>query len=142
MFYSAQGDNANADDCFAQAVQMDMNVAKAWAEWGRFNDKLFNSQSDTEKAGPNAIQCYLQAAGLYKNYKSRPLLTRVLWLLSIDDPSGANCQAFSTYNGDRALWFWVTLIPQLLQSLSSCEALQAQRVLVELAKAFPQVSNS
>ena len=145
MFYSALNDNDEAENCFSQAVSMDMNVAKAWAEWGRFNDKMFSTSSSANgapdtKFGAHAIQCYLQAAGLYKNAKSRPLLTRVLWLLSVDDANNSIAHAYDSYTGDKALWYWVTLIPQLLSSLSHAEAPQAQNILIDLAKAYPQVS--
>ncbi|KAI5124824.1 hypothetical protein M0805_005454 [Coniferiporia weirii] len=138
MFYSALNQNDEADNCFGQAVQLDMNVAKAWSEWGRFNDKMFSSSPAEIKYGAHAVSCYLQAAGLYKNTKSRPLLTRVLWLLSIDDAVGTIAHAFNIFTGDRALWYWITLLPQLLLSLSYTEAPQAQRILMELAKAYPQ----
>ncbi|KAH8118563.1 FAT-domain-containing protein [Phellopilus nigrolimitatus] len=138
MFYSALNQNDEAEACFGQAVQLDMNVAKAWSEWGRYNDKMFSNAHSEVKFGAHAVSCYIQAAGLYKNTKSRPLLTRVLWLLTIDDPIGTIAEAFSTYTGDRALWYWITLIPQLLFSLSFGEAPQAQRILVELAKTHPQ----
>lgn len=142
MFYSALNDNDEAENCFSQAVSMDMNVAKAWAEWGRFNDKMFNANftnvGSDAKHGAHAVSCYLQAAGLYKNAKSRPLLTRVLWLLSVDDASSNIARAYDTYSGDKALWYWITLIPQLLFSLSYAEAPQAQGILIDLAKAYPQ----
>lgn len=138
MFYSALGQNDEADNCFSQAVQLDMNVAKAWAEWGRFNDKLFTSSNDTKHAA-HAVTCYLQAAGLYKNAKSRPLLTRVLWLLSNDDGAGNVGLSFTTFTGERAFWYWIHLVPQLLFSLSFQEGQHAIKLLLELAKLHPQV---
>ncbi|KAL5487751.1 TRA1 [Sanghuangporus weigelae] len=143
MFYSALEDNEEAENCFSQAVHLDLNVAKAWAEWGRFNDRMFSSNSlaaiaPDAKYGAHAVQCYLQAAGLYKNAKSRPLLTRVLWLLSVDDATSSIARAYDAYTGDKALWYWITLIPQLLFSLSYAEAPQAQGILIDLAKAYPQ----
>ena len=140
MFYSALGQNEEADQYFGQAVQLDMNLPKAWAEWGRFNDKLFSERPTEFFRGASAVSCYLQAAGLYKNTKSRPLLTRVLWLLSIDDDASTIGKAFDDYQGDHALWYWITLIPQLLGSLSHGEAKQAKEILLQIAKAFPQVS--
>ncbi|THH03836.1 hypothetical protein EW145_g5969 [Phellinidium pouzarii] len=135
MFYSALSQNDEADNCFGQAVQLDMNVAKAWAEWGRFNDKMFSSNPAEFKYGAHAVSGYLQAAGLYKNTKSRPLLTRILWLLSIDDAASTIALAFNAFTGDRALWYWISLIPQLLLSLSYGEAPQAQRILMEKQQA-------
>ena len=139
MFYSALSQNDEADQCFSQAIQLDMNLAKAWGEWGRFNDKMFNESPMDAKYGANAVSCYLNAAGLYKNTKCRPLLTRVLWLLSIDDSTNAIKSAFDAHNGEWALWYWITLIPQLCLSLSYREAKQARQILLLLAKNHPQV---
>ena len=138
IFYSTLGQNKEANECFGQAVQMDMNLPKAWAEWGRFNDKVHRETGNPEN-GANAVSCYLQAAGLFKSMKSRPLLTRVLWLLSNDDPSFQIGRAFDTYQGDSALWYWITLIPQLILSLASREAKQARHILLALARLHPQV---
>lgn len=140
MFYYALGSSDEADNNFQLAVQTDMNVAKAWAEWGRFSDKMFQTNPTEYSYGKSAITCYLQAAGLYKNAKSRPLITRILWLLGIDDAQATIATAFNEYTGERALWYWITLVPQLLFSLSYKEAPQAQRMLQELIRAYPQVS--
>lgn len=140
MFYSALGQNEDADQYFGQAVQLDMGLPKAWAEWGRYNDKVFSERPNDFSTGASAVSCYLQAAGLYKNTKSRPLLTRVLWLLSVDDHANTIAQAFDAYQGDSALWYWITLIPQLCSSLSHREAKQARSILLAIAKQYPQVS--
>ena len=118
---------------------MDMFQAKAWAAWGKFNDKMFKENPGDMSNASNAVSCYLQAAGLYKNRKSRPLLTRVLWLLSVDDATLAISQAFDKYKGDAAFWYWITLIPQLCLSVSQREAKQARYILLNLAKLYPQV---
>ena len=140
MFIAKLGHNEDANAAFGQAVQMDLNMPKAWAEWGRYNDRMFK-ESPTEMAlAGNAVSCYLQAAGLYKNSKTRPLLIRILWFLSLDDSAGSISRALEQYKGDVALWYWITLIPQLLLSLSHREARHARRLLMELAKTYPQVS--
>jgi transformation/transcription domain-associated protein len=160
-----QYDDANAE--FAHAIQMDMNLPKAWAEWGRFNDKLYCERPDTapetipepepgmprmskeewqerytrERAvtASSAVSCYLQASGLYQNHKARALLLRTLWLLGLDDGQSTIAKAFENYKGDLVLWYWITLIPQLLLSLSHREAKQARQLLLRIAKMFPQV---
>ncbi|KAF8076441.1 hypothetical protein FPV67DRAFT_1558921 [Lyophyllum atratum] len=124
MFHARLGRNDDANHAFGQA-------AKAWAEWGRFNDRMF-------KENPNDLSCYLQAAGQYKNGKSRPLISRILWLLSLDDNMLTISRAFDTYKGDAAFWFWIPLIPQLLLSLSHREVKQARYVLLNLARLYPQ----
>ncbi|KAF7789373.1 hypothetical protein EIP86_000317 [Pleurotus ostreatoroseus] len=138
MFYAKFNKADEANHAFSQAVQLDMTQAKAWAAWGKFNDRQFKEEPNDMAPAASAVSCYLQAAGLYKNRKSRPLLTRVLWLLSIDDPNLTISRAFDTYKGDAAFWYWITLIPQLCLSISQREVKQARYILLNLAKLYPQ----
>ncbi|KAK6966918.1 hypothetical protein R3P38DRAFT_3245238, partial [Favolaschia claudopus] len=92
MFHARAKRNEDANNAFGQAVQLDMTQAKAWAEWGRFNDNMF------------------------KGSASRPLLVAISkqqWLLSVDDNTLAISRAFDTYKGDAAYWYWITSIPHL-----------------------------
>ncbi|KZT05505.1 atypical/PIKK/TRRAP protein kinase [Laetiporus sulphureus 93-53] len=138
MFHAKFGRNEEANHAFGQAVQLEMSQAKAWAAWGKFNDHMFKDMPNEMSHAANAVSCYLQAAGLYKNRKSRPLLTRVLWLLSVDDGSLTISRAFDTYKGDAAFWYWITLIPQLCLSINQREVKQARYILLNLAKLYPQ----
>lgn len=168
MFISRLGQNEEANAEFAHAIQMDMSLPKAWAEWGKFNDKLYRDRPENVAGGApdpepgkprmsdeqwqasysrdravlasSAVSCYLQAAGLYANHKSRALLLRVLWLLGLDDNQSTIAKAFENYKGDLVFWYWITLIPQLLLSLSHREAKQARNLLLRIAKTHPQVS--
>ncbi|KAI0028299.1 FAT-domain-containing protein [Vararia minispora EC-137] len=137
MFHAALGRNAEASDAFSTALHMDATQGKAWAEWGKFSDTLFHENNDIANAA-NAVQCYLQAAGIYKNRKSRGFLARVLWLLSVDDSTYVVTKAFDTYKGDAAFWYWITLIPQLCSSISHREVKQARYILLNIAKLYPQ----
>lgn len=139
MFHARAGRYEDANHAFTQAVQMDMMQAKAWAEWGRYSDRMFKEHPTEMSHAANAVSCYLQAAGQYKNRKSRPLLTRVLWLLSVDDTNFTISRAFDTYKGEAAFWYWISLIPQLCLSINQREAKQARYILLNLAKLFPQV---
>lgn len=141
MFHAKFNRNDEANQAYGQAVQLDMQQAKAWAAWGRFNDRMFKEHPQEMTNAASAVSCYLQAAGLYKSGKSRPLLVRVLWLLSVDDDSFTISRAFDTYKGDAAFWYWITLIPQLCLSISQREVKQARYILLNLAKLYPQVSN-
>ncbi|THV08510.1 hypothetical protein K435DRAFT_832965 [Dendrothele bispora CBS 962.96] len=138
MFHARFGRHDEANTAFGQAVQMDMGQAKSWAEWGRWNDRMFKEHPTDLSHAASAVSCYLQAAGLYKNGKSRPLLTRVLWLLSVDDNTLTVSRAFDTYKGDAAFWYWITLIPQLCTSIAQREVKQARYVLLSLARQYPQ----
>lgn len=167
MFISRLGQDSDANDEFAHAVQMDYNLPKAWAEWGKFNEKMYRQQPEAPPPGSkpqpgpgekpmtdaewaeswaqdralrasSAVSCYMQAAGLYNSHKSRALLLRVLWLLGLDDSRNTIAKAFEAYKGDLVIWYWITLIPQLLLSLSHREAQIARHILMHIAKSFPQ----
>jgi transformation/transcription domain-associated protein len=140
MFIAKLGHTDEANEAFVAAVQMDLGFAKAWAEWGRFNDRQFKANPTNSSLAANAVSCYLQAAGLYKNRKSRKLVVRVLWLLSLDDATTSEIsRAFESYKGEMAIWYWITLVPQLLLSLSHRESRHARSILMRIAKMYPQV---
>jgi transformation/transcription domain-associated protein len=139
VFHARFNRNEEATAAFGQAVQLDMSQAKSWAEWGKYNDRMFKEMPMDMSHASSAVSCYLQAIGLYKSGKSRPLLTRVLWLLSVDDANLSISRAFDTYKGEAAFWYWITLIPQLCLSLGYREFKQARYILLNLAKLYPQV---
>lgn len=138
MFLNKLNQKDEANKAFATAVQIDLHLPKAWAEWGMFNDRRFKENPNDMVYANNAISCYLQAAGLYKNGKTRKLLARILWLISLDDASGTLAQAFENFRGEVPVWYWITFIPQLLTSLSHKEAKLAKQILVRIAKSYPQ----
>lgn len=126
-----------ANRVFAQAVQIDLNMGHGWAAWGRFNDSRFAQQHDVNLA-VNAINCYLQAATLFKAHKSRRFLSRILWLLTFEDSSGSLGKSFEMYNHDLPTWYWVCFVPQLLSSLARREQRLSRFVLIKIAKNYPQ----
>lgn len=138
MFLSKLNQKEEANKAFATSAQIDLNLPKAWAEWGYFNDRRFSENPNDMVYANNAISCYLQAAGLYKNGKTRKLLARILWLISLDDSTGTLAQAFENFRGEVAVWYWITFIPQLLNALSRKEAKLAKQVLIRIAKSYPQ----
>ncbi|GIZ38419.1 hypothetical protein CKM354_000183600 [Cercospora kikuchii] len=140
MFLSRLNQKEEASDAFGTALFFDIKLPKAWAEWGRYSDKLFKEDPTNLETGSNALSCYLEAAGQYKSAKSRKLLSRILWLLSLDDATGQLSQKFHDYHGDHPWWYWVTFIPQLLNNLSrtESEAHIAHQILTNLAKTYPQ----
>ncbi|KAG2013625.1 atypical/PIKK/TRRAP protein kinase [Coprinopsis cinerea AmutBmut pab1-1] len=138
MFYARLGRLDEASAAFGQAVQLDMTQAKVWAEWGRYNDQRFKENPADLTLAASAVSCYLQAAGLYKCGKSRPLLMRVLYLLSLDNDALIIGRSFDGYKGDAAFWYWIALVPQLCVSLSHKENKPARYILLNLAKHFPQ----
>ncbi|KAF1808723.1 hypothetical protein P152DRAFT_497353 [Eremomyces bilateralis CBS 781.70] len=138
MFLEKLGERHEANGAFGSALWFEIKHPKAWAEWGRYNDNIFKENpADMERAS-SAIGCYLEAASTYKNAKSRRLLSRVLWLLSLDDERRTVETTFREFKGDHPTWYWITFIPQLIQGLSRQEGVVARMLLAKIAKSFPQ----
>lgn len=138
MFLAKLRQTDEANDAFGTALYYDIRLPKAWAEWGFYNDSIFKADATDMERGAAAVSCYLEAAGLFKNAKSRKLLSRVLWLLSIDNGDNRLSRAFEEFKGETPVWYWITFIPQLLTSLSHREAKLSRAVLVKIAKLYPQ----
>ena len=138
MFLAKLKHKDEANDAFGTALYYDIRLPKAWAEWGHYNDSKFRSEPDSIEPAYAAVSCYLEAASLFKNAKSRKLLSRVLWLLSVDNEEGKIAKAFMDFKGDAPLWYWITFIPQLLTSLSHREAHISHNLLTKIAKIYPQ----
>jgi len=138
MFLAKLNHKDEANDAFGTALYYDIRLPKAWAEWGHYNDSMFKAEPDNIERAAAAVSCYLEAASLFKNAKSRKLLSRILWLLSVDGPDNRISQAFEDFKGETPVWYWITFIPQLLTSLSHREARLSRAVLVKIAKIYPQ----
>ncbi|KAJ5597057.1 hypothetical protein N7450_003515 [Penicillium hetheringtonii] len=138
MFLAKLDQTNEANEAFGVALYYDLRLAKAWSEWGQYSDQRFKGTPSDYELASNAVSCYLEAAGLYKSAKSRKLLSRILWLLSLDNEEGQIASAFENFKGDTPVWYWITFIPQLLTSLSHREARLCKAVLVKIAKLFPQ----
>ncbi|WEW56189.1 transcription-associated protein 1 [Emydomyces testavorans] len=138
MFLAKLNHTNEANDAFGVALYYDLRLPKAWAEWGQYSDQRFKADPSDMELGSNAMSCYLEAAGLYKNHKSRKLLSRILWLLSQDNDEGRIASSFESFKGDTPVWYWITFIPQLLTSLSHREARLCKAVLGKIAKLYPQ----
>lgn len=138
MFLAKLGQKNEANDAFGSALFFDIKLPKAWAEWGRYNDMLFKEDPSNLEKAEAALSCYLEAASQFKNAKSRKLLGRVLWLLSLDNSERRLAEKFEEFKGDTPAWYWITYIPQLLNSLSRPEAPIARNILGKLAKTYPQ----
>lgn len=138
MFLAKQKHTDEANEAFGSALYYDLKLPKAWAEWGRYNDELFKEDPNDISKASNAISCYLEAAGVYKSAKSRKLLSRVLWLLSLDNAEGTLARTFEEFKGETPVWYWTTFIPQLLVSLSRQEAAVSRSILIKIAKQYPQ----
>ncbi|KAL3477677.1 hypothetical protein BJX99DRAFT_257277 [Aspergillus californicus] len=126
-FYTLKGmflaklDHVNdANEAFGVALYYDLRLAKAWSEWGQYSDQRFKTDPNDYELASNA------------------LLSRILWLLSLDNDEGAVAAAFENFKGDTPVWYWITFIPQLLTSLSHREARLCKAVLVKIAKLYPQ----
>ena len=138
MFLAKLGQKDEANDAYGTALFYDIRLPKAWAEWGLYNDMKYKADPGDLEPASEAVSCYLEAAGLYKNAKSRKLLSRILWLLSIDNNDGRVTKAFEDFKGETPVWYWITFIPQLLTSLGHREARVARILLIRIAANYPQ----
>jgi transformation/transcription domain-associated protein len=138
MFLEKLGQRDEAAEAYGMALYFDIKLPKAWAEWGYYNDRLFKENPTDYVFAKNALSCYLEAAGVFKNAKSRKLLTRILWLLSLDNTEGVLSETFDQYKGETPVWYWITFIPQLLTGLGHKEAPKAHAILAKIAKSYPQ----
>jgi transformation/transcription domain-associated protein len=138
MFLAKLNKKPEANEAFGIALYYDLRLPKAWAEWGQYSDQLFKEDPTDLELANNAVSCYLEAAGLYKSAKSRKLLSRILWLLSLDNEEGKIAKAFDSFKGETPVWYWITFIPQLLSSLSTREARISKALLAKIAKLYPQ----
>ncbi|KID86829.1 histone acetylase complex subunit [Metarhizium guizhouense ARSEF 977] len=138
MFLEKLNQKDEADNAYGTALYFDIGAPKAWAEWGYFNDRKFKEDPTDLNAARQALTSYLQAAGSYKNAKSRKLLARILWLLSLDDSKGTIAMGFDDFKGETPVWYWITFIPQLLTGLGHKEAPRVYQILLSIAKSYPQ----
>ncbi|KAL9594972.1 MAG: hypothetical protein Q9219_006728 [cf. Caloplaca sp. 3 TL-2023] len=138
MFLDKLSHKDEANDAFGTALYYDIRLPKAWAEWGFYNDQMFKEEPENMQRAAATLSCYLEAAGLYKSAKSRKLLSRILWLLSVDTSENTVSKAFEDFKGETPVWYWITFIPQLLTSLSHREAECSRSILVKIAQVYPQ----
>lgn len=138
MFLEKLNQHVDADSAYGTALYYDISKAKAWAEWGYFNDRKFKANPSDTTSARQAVCSYLQAIGSYKSSKARKLIARILWLLSLDDSKGIIAQGFDDHKGDTPVWYWITFIPQLLTGLGHREAPKVHGILLKIAKAYPQ----
>ncbi|EPY54227.1 SAGA complex phosphatidylinositol kinase-like protein Tra1 [Schizosaccharomyces cryophilus OY26] len=137
-FLEKLGKDDEANQTYAAAVQVDLGLSKAWAEWAHYNDINFRKSPENINFASNAVSCYLQAAGNYETYHARKMLARVLWLLSLDDAENTITKTYESYKGDIPGWHWLTFIPQLLNNLAKNDKRVAPQVLRKIAKSYPQ----
>ncbi|KAI1180923.1 FAT domain-containing protein [Nemania sp. FL0916] len=138
MFLEKLGQLIEADAAYGTALYYDIGKAKAWAEWGYYNDRKFKADASDTTSARQAVCSYLQAIGSYKSSKARKLIARILWLLSLDDSNGTIAAGFDDHKGETPVWYWITFIPQLLTGLGHKEAPKVHGILLKIAKAYPQ----
>ncbi|KAF2663337.1 hypothetical protein BT63DRAFT_380282 [Microthyrium microscopicum] len=138
MFLNKLGQKSEANEAFGSALYYEIKLPKAWSEWGRYNDQMFKEDPRDISKASAAVSCYLEAAALYKSKRSRKLLSRILWLLSLDTPERVVAKSMQDYKGEHPIWYWIQFVPQLLLGLNRPEAAIARGLLNKIAKTFPQ----
>jgi transformation/transcription domain-associated protein len=127
-----------AKEAFSSAIQVDPTLPHSWGSFGEFNDRLFDESPTELKYAADAINCYLHASAIFNNGRCRRMLSRILWLLSMDDERGTLMKVCDTHKAEHPVWYWITFIPELIGSLAGREAKFAKTILVKIAKANPQ----
>lgn len=136
LFLDSLGGKNEANQSFSYCLSICDNYSKGWLSWGKYCDKLFLNQKQIEFA-VQAMACYLQAVH-HRSTSARMMLSRVLWLLSMDDEKGNLAHAFEAHGKQLPIWIWIVWIPQLLTALSRPEAPQVRGLLRGVAAKFPQ----
>lgn len=139
MFMSKMNMLEEANTAFSTATQLDLNHPKAWAAWGFYYDHIFTQRPTEVNWGVKALECYLQAASIHRHAKSRRYITRILWLLGLDNSERLISKAFENFKGDVPIWYWLSFIPQLLCALYYHHGKQIRLILMKIAKIHPQV---
>ncbi|KAJ1570141.1 hypothetical protein HK096_003231 [Nowakowskiella sp. JEL0078] len=138
IFLSKLNYHEQAKAAFTEAVKTDMNLANAWASWGQYLDRMFRENPQSINFGMEAMTCYMNASTQFNSAKARKCLIRILWLLGMDDDKQSISKTYESYKNDFPHWYWITFIPQLIQSLSYREGSVTRSILMKLAKSFPQ----
>lgn len=138
MFLTKKTEYEKANESFVKAIQLDIKLPKAWAEWGRYHDKRFTESKFKMEHASSAFSCYLQAASLYNNRESRQMLSKVLWFMSLKNDGNNIEELFETSKQEIPTWYWITFIPQLISALSHKEAKMARSILIQIVKEYPQ----
>ena len=81
---------------------------------------------------------YLQALSV-QSPRARTLLPRVLSMLAFDNETGGVTKAMERVWKRVPVWVWLAWLPQLLSGLVRPEAPLMKRILVEIARQYPQV---
>lgn len=136
LILDSLGESNEANMAFSYSLSICDSYAKGWLSWGKYCDKLFIASNQLEYA-IQAIACYLQGIHHGSN-SSRLMLSRVLWLLTMDDVQGSLAHAFESHGKELPLWVWILWIPQLLSTLSRPQALQVRGLLHGIASKYPQ----
>jgi transformation/transcription domain-associated protein len=128
----------DAHQAFSSAIQVEPSLSHSWLGFGEFNDSMFERNPDEMKYAVEALNCYFHASSLLNNGRSRKVLSRILWILSLDDDSGQLLQVCENQKTELPIWYWITFIPELIGSLAGKEASFARAVLIKIAKSYPQ----
>ncbi|CAM9687794.1 unnamed protein product, partial [Hapterophycus canaliculatus] len=136
VFLTSLGAKQEANNAYSHAVQISGDFAKGWYSWARYCDGIFAEQTKVHCA-VQAMACYLQAIN-HNSTGARLMMSRVLWLLSLDDDKSTLGRTLETYGRTLPEWVWIPWIPQLLTSLTRREAQYVTTLVKALSQRYPQ----
>ena len=160
LLSSAKDNISAALKSFSASCSTSPDHGQLWIQWAQFYDRQLHKvtkgmASDRKKESEHAIgvkpleglslkyamsamSTYMQAIHCKYDSETRLMLARVLRLLKCGDPQGKLVATFASHVEQSPMWCWITWIPQLLESLSKPEAVQAFSILYGLSNMFPQ----
>lgn len=138
IFFSKLNLHTDATKSFETALAIDTNLDKAWSAWGHYNDRMFKENPTNLSYAEQAMTCYLQTVNIINDARCRKFISRILYLLTIEDSEDIIGKAFDTINVENSLWYWITYVPQMLLGLSEQEETRVLKVLIEIARKYPQ----
>ncbi|KAG5177723.1 hypothetical protein JKP88DRAFT_189050 [Tribonema minus] len=136
QFLHKLGARNEANAAFSHSLQVSGNFGKGWYSWAQCCDAVLAEQMKVHCA-MQSMACYMQAVQ-HRCDSAKPMLARVLWLLSMDDEKFTLARALETYGANLPELVWVPWIPQLLSSLTRPEAPQVKSLLKKIISKFPQ----
>eukprot|EP00611_Tribonema_gayanum_P023716 TRINITY_DN5051_c0_g1_i1.p1 TRINITY_DN5051_c0_g1~~TRINITY_DN5051_c0_g1_i1.p1 ORF type:complete len:1274 (+),score=406.51 TRINITY_DN5051_c0_g1_i1:441-3824(+) len=136
QFLHKLGARNEANAAFSHSLQVSGNFGKGWYSWAQCCDAVLAEQMKVHCA-MQSMACYMQAVQ-HRCDSAKPMLARVLWLLSMDDEKFTLARALETYGANLPELVWVPWIPQLLSSLTRPEAPQVKSLLKKIISKYPQ----
>ncbi|VDP11443.1 unnamed protein product [Soboliphyme baturini] len=143
-FYSLKGNILSqlcrceeARKAFQTCLQLNDGCVHGWAQFGEHLENLFLKERHFSDA-VQALVCFLQAAKLSTESKSRKYIVKVMWLLKFDCDNVMH-EHLLTYGLTMPPGNWVFWIPQLLSHLYEYHKTAVVTLLKYISRTYPEI---